>query len=253
MNFKKLFIFLLIIFFLALLSVYYQSLKTNFKNLVENKKINYEFEKAFVIRVIDGDTIEVKNDNGKYEVRLLGINTPEKGNPYYQDAKEFLKEIENKSIELARDKEDTDKYKRKLRYVFYNGRFINIEILEKGLATTFMIENLVYEKKFRYAENFSMKNEIGLWEKSKEKCSECIKLKEINPKEEFFVLENICSFECSLDGWIVKDNANHFFKLDKMNSYETKRYDSKNNVWNDDHDRFFLRDKNGKLVIFKEY
>ena len=70
---------------------------------------------AIVLRIIDGDTIEIEN---KTSVRLLGINTPEKGEKYYLEAKGFLEDlILNKTIELEAGREDKDKYQRALRYV----------------------------------------------------------------------------------------------------------------------------------------
>ncbi|MEK6859400.1 MAG: hypothetical protein AABX54_01165 [Nanoarchaeota archaeon] len=63
---KRLVIFLLIIIVLGLLAYYYPYLTG--KSVSNN--INYEREKAFVLRVIDGDTIET--DLGT--IRLLGVN-----------------------------------------------------------------------------------------------------------------------------------------------------------------------------------
>ena len=45
-----------------------------------------DYEKGVVERVIDGDTIVIEGES----IRLLGINSPEKGEKYYLEAKEFL-------------------------------------------------------------------------------------------------------------------------------------------------------------------
>jgi endonuclease YncB( thermonuclease family) len=72
MGFKKrLFIFLLIILLLALLAYYYPYLTGMF---VSNNNINYPKEPAILLRVIDGDTIEVDLNDSKQTIRLLGIN-----------------------------------------------------------------------------------------------------------------------------------------------------------------------------------
>lgn len=248
----RLFIFLLIIILLALLAIYWPYITGK----AISNPVSYEREKASATRIVDGDTIHV-NINGEDEIiRLLGVNTPEKKKPYYSDAKDFLiNEIENKSIELLRDKEDTDKYDRKLRYIFYNERLINVEILEKGLATSFMLSDLKYKYKLSNAEEFAQKNEIGLWEKSSDECAGCIKLSKLDAVEEYFIIKNICDFDCDLSGWEVKDDANHFFAITNLQAGGEKRYDSKTNIkiWNDEGDRFFMRDETGKLVVFWEY
>lgn len=243
---KRILIFFGIVVVLGLLSIFYPYL-TGEKTI---KPIEYERETIFVERVIDGDTLV---DSNGTVYRLLGINTPEKNQAYYNEAKDFLMEIEDKFVLVLRDFEDEGKYNRKLRYVFYNNRFLNIEILEKGFGTCFMIGDLKYENKLKNAERFSSENGIGLWEKSTDKCSGCIKLTELNPVDEFFILRNRCDFNCDLNGWIVKDNANHFFKLKKIMAGENEKYDSKGKIWNNDGDRFFMRDAKGKLVIFYEY
>lgn len=87
------------------------------------------FEEAKLIRVIDGDTIEVELNNTQYSVRLIGINTPEsvapddyktknsiEGTEASNTVKDMLSDIE--TIYLQKDISDTDKYDRLLRYVW---------------------------------------------------------------------------------------------------------------------------------------
>ena len=149
MMFKRLLIFGSILILLSLLSIYFPFEQTK----------DYEKEPAILIRVIDGDTVET--DVGI--IRLLGIDTPERGEEGYQEAKDFLLQFENKSIELLRDFDDLGKYQRKLRYVFYEDRILNFEILEQGFARSFMFENLVYEDKLLDAEKYAIENKLGVW------------------------------------------------------------------------------------------
>ena len=54
-------------------------------------------ETVIASRIIDGDTIVVNN----VSIRLLGMNTPERGEKYYQEAKNYLALlISNKTIWL---------------------------------------------------------------------------------------------------------------------------------------------------------
>lgn len=248
---KRLTIFFIIILILAMLSIYWPKITGNTTN--NQQPTTYKRESAIVTRIVDGDTIKAMVNNKEETIRLLGINTPEKGKPYSNEAKNFLNGFINESIELLRDKEDLDKYGRKLRYVFYGNRILNVEILEQGLATSFMLDELKYKDKLKTAENLARNNKLGLWKKSVDICGNCIVLQELNPKEEFFIIKNNCDFQCDLENWLVKDDANHFFYMKSMNALDNLRYDSKTDIWNDAGDRFFMRDKTGNLVIFYEY
>jgi hypothetical protein len=214
---------------------------------------------------VDGDTIHV-NINGTDEtIRLLGMNTPEHNQPYYQEPKDYLiNEIENKSVELLRDTTDTDRYQRKLRYIFYKDSLVNVELVQQGLAPTFMLDGLKYKDKFTNAEKFARDNNLNLWKKSADSCASCIKLEKLDFKKEFFIIKNNCNFNCNLNSWFVKDDANHFFYLNDLQSQAEETYNSSiskdsngkpvtTGVWNDDHDRFFMRDDKGYLVVFYEY
>lgn len=115
------------------------------------------FEEAKLIRVIDGDTIEVELNNKQYSVRLIGINTPEsvapdsyktknsiEGTEASNTVKDMLSDIE--TIYLQKDISDTDKYDRLLRYVWIekptdendineiSTKMLNAILVNKGIA-----------------------------------------------------------------------------------------------------------------------
>ena len=95
-------------------------------------------ETARVKRVIDGDSIEVILDGEVYQVRYIGINTPE----YYSEERaEAIKAtqanealIEGKTLYLFKDQSETDKYGRLLRYVLTDDVFVNRELVREGYA-----------------------------------------------------------------------------------------------------------------------
>lgn len=237
MKIKRFLVFLIVIIFLVDLAYFYPRL---------TGKGFYEWESVNVTRVLDGDTLEIGGE-GERRVRLLCINAPEKNKAFYDEARSKLAELEDKEIGVLRDKTDEDKYNRKLRYVFYNGRFITKEILEEGLANLYMCENLRYEKELRKAEKKARKQEKGIWKKSTSKCRDCIVLKELDPEEEYFILENTCNFDC--ENLEVKDEANHFFDI-SLKRFEEKKIKSKGRIWNDDGDSLFLRDSGGLLLYY---
>ncbi|MFQ5826307.1 MAG: thermonuclease family protein [Dehalococcoidia bacterium] len=91
-----------------------------------------------MVRVIDGDTIEI--DNGEL-VRYLGIDTPETVHPekpvecYGPEASERNRAlVEGKVVTLLRDGSDRDQYGRLLRYVFAEGTFVNGDLVWGGYA-----------------------------------------------------------------------------------------------------------------------
>ncbi|MEK6936017.1 MAG: thermonuclease family protein [Nanoarchaeota archaeon] len=160
MKWKRVGVFILIIIILGITSFYYPYF------VGDKIKVDYSSEKAYVVRIIDGDTIETSAG----VIRFLGINTPEKGQNYSQEATDFLKQIEYQQVNLVRDFEDLDKYKRKLRYVVYNDRIFNIEIAEKGLGKAYMTNDLIYTDKIINAQIFAQENCLGLWKQELEKC-----------------------------------------------------------------------------------
>jgi len=218
----------------------------------ETGKVVYEVEKVNITRVIDGDTFET--DIGK--VRLLGINAPEKSMKGYEKAKSFLSQFEGKEVELIKSGEDKDRYGRFLRYIFYRGRNINEEILKQGLAHLYYYQEDRYERELRKAEEKARKEKRGIWQGSKDRCASCIilvKLNSIDPGE-YVLLKNICSFNCSLKDWTIKDSATHIKKLNfSLSGGKEKKIEYKGRIWNDAGDTLYLRDNQGKLVLWYRY
>jgi micrococcal nuclease len=98
------------------------------------------------ISVIDGDTFKMANGP---TVRLLCVNTPEKGQPGYEEAKIFLENLlyENTLTMKASNYggNDTDKYGRLLRWVYITNEttreeiLVNKLILEEGYGDIMII------------------------------------------------------------------------------------------------------------------
>jgi endonuclease YncB( thermonuclease family) len=86
-----------------------------------------------VTRVVDGDTLEVA---GVGRVRVIGIDTPERGEcGYEQAAADMAALVLGERVQLvpgARD--DADRYGRLLRYVEVDGADAGLALLADGLA-----------------------------------------------------------------------------------------------------------------------
>lgn len=90
-----------------------------------------------VTNVVDGDTIDVRATNGTEErVRIIGIDTPERGECGFEDAAAALSTlVMSKSVELAPGaRDDRDRYDRVLRYVDVNGVDAGLDLIGRGLA-----------------------------------------------------------------------------------------------------------------------
>lgn len=104
-------------------------------------------EDSYVTKVVDGDTVVIA---GGQRVRLLSIDTRERGENCYGEAKARMEELVLlKNITLERDKEDKDKYDRLLRYIYTNETFVNLQMVREGLAVAY-----IYEPNVKYREQF---------------------------------------------------------------------------------------------------
>ena len=91
---------------------------------------------AEVTYVFDGDTIEVELDGQTYRLRYIGVDTPEREEPFYDEAFDFNRDlVEGQTVTLVRDVSETDQYGRLLRYVYLDdGTFVNAAIIRQGMG-----------------------------------------------------------------------------------------------------------------------
>jgi micrococcal nuclease len=130
-----------------------------------------------VIKIIDGDTIQVKIGFKIEIVRMLGVDTPEIESLYSREecfgkeSSQKTKELlEGKKVFLLKDPEvsDRDKYGRLLRYVFLeDGEFINADLIERGFAFNYIYQPFQFMDYFARLEKKAREKRAGLWS---EKC-----------------------------------------------------------------------------------
>jgi len=114
---------------------------------------------ATVLRVIDGDTIELA---GGEIVRLIGVDTPEPGEPGASEATRFVRErAEGLTVWLEADGRDRDVHGRLRRYVWLRQptntqdanqirqHQLNALLLSSGHARVMIIGNVRNEALFR--------------------------------------------------------------------------------------------------------
>lgn len=147
----------------------------NSSNDQENEQVVDEGYK--LIKVVDGDTLDVEIEGKIERLRLIGIDTPETVDPR-KSVQCFGREASNKAKELL-DGElvtlesdgsqgDRDKYRRLLRYVFLpDGTNFNLYMISEGYAHEYTYDNpYKYQFDFKQAQKSAMENERGLWSPS---------------------------------------------------------------------------------------
>ena len=217
---------------------------------------SFNKESVFISRVIDGDTI-VLNDSSR--VRLLNINSPEKGKSGSYDSFEYLKQYENKTVELVSI--GKDKYNRTLGRLYFNNHYLNLDIVKNGYASKFLVQESEL-KDFVSAEDEAIRLGKGIWEKST--YYGCFDI-EIDSKKELVYLKSKCG-ELNIKGWYIKDESRKIYTFKDIQTetiilHSSKGednlpdlfWDSKTSVWNNDRDTAYLFDNTGKIVYYKSY
>ena len=139
----------------------------------------------YVQRIVDGDTIQVSEvDNEKkptgilHTVRYIGIDTPETVAPgksvqcYGKEAAARNAELAlNRYMRLEKDKSDTDRYSRLLRYAYLQADqadedeiFINKSLVREGFAYAHAYSpDIARKDDFKAAEAEAKAENAGLW------------------------------------------------------------------------------------------
>ncbi|MGB2982217.1 MAG: thermonuclease family protein [Candidatus Zixiibacteriota bacterium] len=115
-----------------------------------------------VEEVTDGDTIVLENGE---VVRYIGIDTPERDDPFYEEATEANQEmLERGRITLEYDQDRRDRYGRLLAYVWVDTLLLNAELIRKGLASVYLFSpNLKYRERFISLQREARQKSVGIW------------------------------------------------------------------------------------------
>lgn len=253
---KKIFLLLFLFFFL-------------FACVQEKTEFDCKNGRTFIItRVIDGDTITSENT----KIRLIGINTPEKKESCFEEAKEFLeKKVLGKKVLIQGN--ELDRYARLLGNVCFEGENINKKLLEEGFAHYYSPEEIT---EFKGLQEKAMQEKKGcLWREGTKKyfLDKCIELTGFEFDQdsitgEFAEFSNSCDYSIDLNGFYLKDEATnlYFFPAIQLKEKSFVRVFSekgtnegnelfwgKGNVWNNSGDQLFLRNGKGELIVYFSY
>ena len=114
-----------------------------------------------VVGVIDGDSIRVMHDGQSEQIRLIGVDCPEKRQPFGRKAKEYTSELVfGQVVTVYGDKRD--RYGRTLAKVLLpDGRNLNQELIKAGLAWWF--RKYSKDLRLRELERVARIAKLGLW------------------------------------------------------------------------------------------
>ncbi|EHX7722180.1 thermonuclease family protein [Enterobacter kobei] len=115
-----------------------------------------------IVRVLDGDTVEILAGNVATRVRLNGIDAPEKAQPFGQRSRLALTAIVGGKTVLAVG-EKRDRYGRLLATLMLDGRDINATQVYSGMAWVYRYKGLATEPEYLRYERDARTARRGLW------------------------------------------------------------------------------------------
>jgi endonuclease YncB( thermonuclease family) len=122
---------------------------------------------AAVMSITDGDTVQVRIEGAEFDVRLLGINSPEQDECWGPESTVQLSlMIEGKNVFLVSGEEDTDEFGRLLRYIYLDDPqgaiFVNSVMVTQGNALG-LSNGHEYERNFKALETSAFQSGAGMW------------------------------------------------------------------------------------------
>lgn len=121
---------------------------------------------AKVLSNNDGDTLTVIIDGRKEKIRLLGMDTPEIAQGFWgKEAQKYTEKLTTgKEIMLETDVQERDQFGRLLAYVFIDGQFLNLLLIQAGYAQLLTYSpNVKYVDVFTAAQTQARNSGEGIW------------------------------------------------------------------------------------------
>ena len=243
-----------------------------------------------VREVIDGDTIVLRDGR---KVRYLGINAPEHGQPYAQEATNSNRRlVSGLPVRLEFDQAREDRHGRLLAYVYATKcevrgakcgeeTLVNEQLLAEGLAHVFfMPPNTRYAERFLQVQEKAHTAKRGMWKAVRGP----LKITRIEPKGnaeegkealgEFVRIANVSDQSLDVSGYSIADRDGHRYEFPSAQLRPgyvltlvtgegqdrrdhagpvTLYWNRRAGVWNDRGDTAYLRDPKGEVVDRFEY
>ncbi len=234
-------------------------------------------ETTTVKRVVDGDTLVLESGES---VRLLGIDTPERGQRHWLEAKSLLEaKVMNRSVRLEKDVEDKDKYGRLLRWIFAGDEFVNAELVKAGYARTLFYGDVKYRDTLQRAEAAARAKWLRVWDPGVAPHLFCLGVYTFrynapgddreNLAGEFVEFRNACQDALDVTGWRLEDSKGQgyvfgSFAVGGKSTFRLRTGQGDDNetdlfwglsmpVWNNDGDRLRVWTAEGELALDYSY
>ena len=237
---------------------------------VEEETQDYDMT---VVEILDGDTFDLGNEE---RVRIIGINTPEKGRPFSDEATDALSEIiMGKEVTLVNDSknDDADSSGRLLRHVYVDGVSVNYEMIRMGMAFWYPYSSGTdMDESYQEAQESAANDHVGLWTESQYNIT--IDYIEYDPEGsevdgEYLIITNHDNDNISMEGWYLQDEAartayefNYTLEIDaSVRVYTGSGEDNETalfwgwyqGIWNNGGDMAILQDEDGLMVDYYRY
>ena len=114
-----------------------------------------------VVKIADGDTLTLlTSSNEQVKIRLAGIDTPEKKQPFGNKAKQALANLAFQKQALI-EVEVKDRYGRTVGVVFVDGLNVNAELVKQGMAWVY--RKYTDDERLYVLESEAKQAKRGLW------------------------------------------------------------------------------------------
>ena len=237
---------------------------------------------AVVIDVFDGDSFSATVDGTTYDVRLIGINAPERTECHGDASRTQLEALLGSSeIVLEAAADDTDQFGRLLRYVWVDGVEVNARMLTIGAA---IVIQTGHDRQGGYLSlaRAAAEERRGMWALDAcgpgESRSIDIRPIEYNPAgadaenaiNEWVEFTNVGAEPLDMTGWTLRDESSthrYVFGALELEPNATVRVRSgcgedrgldlvwcaTDPVWNNGGDTAILQDAAGNIVAYRTY
>ncbi len=115
---------------------------------------------AECVSITDGDTIKVLDGTTQVRIRLASIDTPERNQPFGLAAKKTTGEMcHGKQVTIHQA--GTDRWGRVIAFVIVDGKNVNAELINRGLAWHY--RKYSQSKELQSLEDKAKQSKSGLW------------------------------------------------------------------------------------------